>query len=135
MKATFGSAAPRDWFNSVTTKLFRLVYRTAIKSWCCSREQTPRSRSEPLIANRYCRFAETVCWLNEWVNRHPASFATQTVMSGGAALTESGFRAAQTLSTFLCPKPLNRRTGHTRSSRVEKMVGCGSDSEILERFT
>src|SRR6266576_5877663 len=56
-------------------------------------------------------------------------------MSGGAVLTESGFRAAQTLRTFLCPKPLNRRTGHTRSSRVEKRVGCGSDSEILERFT
>src|SRR6266576_3597783 len=56
-------------------------------------------------------------------------------MSGGAVLTESGFRAAQTLRTFLCPKPLNRRTGHTRSSQIEKMVDCGSDSEILERFT
>ena len=66
------------------------------------------SGSGPSMADTCCTFAVKAFLLKKWVDGYPASFAVQTVTSGGAAVPESGASAARTLSTFLCPRLLCR---------------------------
>src|SRR6516165_9177323 len=89
---------------------------------------------EPSVTNPCCTFRGKMFLLNDGLNGWPASFATQTVTSGGVAVLGSGVSAARNSSIFLCPRrPC--RTGCGKSSRAELLVDCGSNSEMLDSFT